>query len=670
MASGTYFKDFNERRLCCTGRLILLVVLLAVASFVLDLTASTNYMEQLLTVFPGHFITNRTFLSFNPLEPNHVVPDDKMACVFPHVDPFDPVIMKFAENNEPPISCQEFPRELTFLEDGWLRINSSEVDMLYGDGGVNCTYQEITFHQENDRESVGEWSDSFSTDIELPKGTEFLRVQCFANVSYVVSRSYYALVPNRIHVEQSTRLLLKKREAEYAPLETLNVIMVGLDSISRNQFIRSMRQTHTYLTESLASYDMKMYTQLGKNTFPNILPLMTGSSMDEVYNWWNESEFSDGFDLLWKEFERAGYRTLFTEDWPATGAFHYVKKGFRSDPVQHLSRPLCLALYQDKAMWSAEKHCVGTQPEINFHLDYVGRFLDTFNETPAYAMMLMSKLTHDDWPASRRVDAHLYHFYQQLSSRGHLNRSLLITYSDHGPRHGGIRTTFNGMVEGRTPYAFLTFPQWFLQKYPDVAQNLKTNTMRLTTHFDTHATLQDLIYFKSPATPPTVRKKHGISLFQEIPKRRKCEDIPIPPEFCVCGHEDMEKLDTATHQSQLVASAVLLAINGKRSVRLCEKLHLAKIIQIARIKFPPATVEETRNTQMLRVNVQTIPGNAVYEATVFLEFDSKKAQDSTDTPVKLKVADTVDRLDLYGDQSFCIDDFEQKPFCYCKNKRN
>jgi Protein of unknown function (DUF229) len=89
-------------------------------------------------------------------------------------------------------------------------------------------------------------------------------------------------------------------------------------------------------------------------------------------------------------------------------------------------------------------------------------------------------------------------------------------------------------LESCLPGSFVVLPPWFEKKYPEAVQNLRTNSAsRLTTPFDIHATLTDLIDPEITLLNPTTTK-WGISLFRQIPKNRTCDSAGIPETFCTC----------------------------------------------------------------------------------------------------------------------------------------
>ncbi|KAH9524033.1 hypothetical protein Btru_047959 [Bulinus truncatus] len=596
--------------------------------------------------------------------------EEEVLCNFMELDPFKPSIMKLAGLEKEPIECEGGMPDLTYIDGEWLKVDANKLTGVAG--FKSCTYSNITRHPESDhRATIGSWSVEFNLQLKLPESTEFIVVVCVNETSHNVSKQYHALVPRHSTLIELDLLRQKKRQVESRPEETLNVIMVGLDGVSRHQMMRGMNKTYTFLMEELHSFDMTMYTQLGINTFPNFVPLFTGSSEGQVKSWWHRSKHLDALDTIWKDYINAGYRTLFTEDYPSIGGFHFAKEGFLFPPTTYYSHPICVAMENDKEVWRSGRHCAGNQAEVDFHFNYIKRFLETFKDSPTFAFTFFTKLTHDDMTNNKKVDAHTFKFYKNLQERGHLNNTLLITFSDHGPRWGPIRASIHGIVESRAPYAVLSFPKWFLDKYPDIAQNLRTNTRRLTTHFDVHSTLRDLLYFKAKGNVTLVPRKYGLSLFSDIPKNRTCSDVPIPMEFCLCNQETVEKMSVNSTISEALGKIVVRAVNDKRTTDICTELKLKNTLQAFIIKLPSLG---SSNKRLFKVKVQTQPGDAVYEGTVrsklcedkdLVDYVEQLKSGNKSNPLEVTVGDSIDRLTLYKGQADCEPDAAKKPYCYC-----
>lgn len=134
--------------------------------------------------------------------------------------------------------------------------------------------------------------------------------------------------------------------------------MIGLDSMSRSNFIRQLPLTYRTL-QALDFVDMMNHVKIGDNTYVNWVAILTGKrGVSSRVNYFkipgkrlNFEEFKaemdeswniafDQFDMIWKNFSRNGYATLFAEDRPDIATFNYFGYlyGFRNTPVDHYFR--------------------------------------------------------------------------------------------------------------------------------------------------------------------------------------------------------------------------------------------------------------------------------------------------------------------------------------------
>jgi len=72
------------------------------------------------------------------------------------------------------------------------------------------------------------------------------------------------------------------------------------------------------------------------------------------------------------------------------------------------------------------------------------------------------------------------------------------------------------------PFMGLRLPPSFISAHPVAAQNLRINANRLTTPFDIHATLRDIVDYTGDVAGANEEQlnRRGISLFREISKVR------------------------------------------------------------------------------------------------------------------------------------------------------
>lgn len=86
-----------------------------------------------------------------------------------------------------------------------------------------------------------------------------------------------------------------------------SVLIISIDSLSRLNLIRSMPITYRLLeTHGFVSLDG--YTKVADNTFPNVVPILTGMFEDQMTKrcWKNPKDEIDGCPFLWKDFKKRG----------------------------------------------------------------------------------------------------------------------------------------------------------------------------------------------------------------------------------------------------------------------------------------------------------------------------------------------------------------------------
>lgn len=112
---------------------------------------------------------------------------------------------------------------------------------------------------------------------------------------------------------------------------------------------------------------------------------------------------------------------------------------------------------------------------------------------PQFAFSFHGELSHDSINLVGVADDDITDWLKSLRSNGLLDRTILIVMSDHGNRFAEVRNTLQGKLEERLPFFSFTFPDAFKQKYADAYAQFKQNVDRLTSPFDVHQTLVDLI---------------------------------------------------------------------------------------------------------------------------------------------------------------------------------
>ena len=103
-----------------------------------------------------------------------------------------------------------------------------------------------------------------------------------------------------------------------------SVHVIGLDSVSRLNFHRLMPRTRSFLRRELGAIEFLAYNKVGRNTFPNWMPLHTGWPLvgdGEPKRRKTKTNDKDSEDAqnnhtpIWTEYAARGFWTLYGEDW-------------------------------------------------------------------------------------------------------------------------------------------------------------------------------------------------------------------------------------------------------------------------------------------------------------------------------------------------------------------
>ncbi|KAH7968555.1 hypothetical protein HPB52_009585 [Rhipicephalus sanguineus] len=449
---------------------------------------------------------------------------------------------------------------------------------------------------------------------------EFVKVECY-NKEALFYVNYHAFVYPKKSYQRRFKELYKPEHPGYQ----YSVLITGVDGVSRLNAHRQFPKTIGYLKERMGAVEMYGYTKVGDNTFPNLVPLLTGLTEKELaFGVWTEGEYLDSLPMLWKSFAANGYSTLYAEDNPTLSTFNYLKQGFLAQPTDYYFRPFLSTCEREIGHRKPLNcyHCVGAQSETEIVLNWLRSYKELMLRWPSFAFVWINSATHDDFNGGSSVD-HLYRsFLETLHQGAYLQNTIVLFMSDHGFRWSPIRETHSGILEDRLPSLFISFPPTFRRHHPDIMRNVHVNARRLTTPFDLHTTLASLGNFDGKPRPLDLDDypdhlhsavlERTINLFGEVPYNRTCEEAAIDGQWCACRESSAE--DPKSDAVARVASVLIDIINGFTAPHRnrCARLKLAAV-KSARtyLRYAAAT---TSLDYVLQVD--TVPGGAVFEATV------------------------------------------------------
>lgn len=318
-----------------------------------------------------------------------------------------------------------------------------------------------------------------------------------------------------------------------------------------------------------------------------------------------------------------------------------------------------MSMYTHKTnLKDGEAFCLGEKTFTDVLLDYMVNLTEVLDTRPFFAYFWINNMVHEGVNIAGYLDLHLRDVLKKLDDRGTLKRIVLVLLSDHGVRFGDIRRTPVGRFEDDHPFAFLAFPEWFLNSHPEFAAALETNQRRLTTHFDTHATLLQL----ATAGLPKTLTDHGQSLFYDVPENRSCARAFIPETFCTCRH--WESVSVGDPIALEIAQFVIAEVNRIAEAEFpgkCVKWKLKTVLSLNLIPSDHDSDDKARNeaVRLYVIMISAQRSDIIFEATV--------KQRLVEGVSKLFLERAVDRLDQYDGNVKCVKGKPLRDYCYCKH---
>jgi hypothetical protein len=305
--------------------------------------------------------------------------------------------------------------------------------------------------------------------------------------------------------------------------------------------------------------------------------------------------------------------------------------------------------------------------------------------------MFLAEYSHKSTDRLSMADDDLYEFLVNFKENKDVSENtILVLFSDHGPRFSSNRKSIKGLLEERNPFVSIYLPSSFEQKYKKEYDTLKSNANKLTTPLDIHHTLIDLINMES--NKETFNSGRANSLFKHISPNRTCFDADISQHWCAC----LKRTELIVDDNLVkIANKFIDYVNNYvlgEHLSECVRLELGGINKVYLLNSdlagaPKPTVPNPLKLDLLTpppvekdyeqyfFQIVTAPNNGMYEFTATYEFDLVLESDrlskiDSEMLTKFKINEnSISRINKYGNDSFCVHDKypNLRKYCYCKN---
>jgi len=644
-------------------------VLELVNYFFFSVLSISGHFVQKVVIEHSHHIDNK----INPFDTVAMTVVDKqheeeMACTLPEIDPLSEEIRPFIRHPRS-FECSKIQFEFSYVEHATNTVRLNRTLLRYvrenTRGRIKCYWKSLSkgIREKNKIDEGHTQLFNPKTSVPFPE-SGMMQVKCYRKEKQqIVNKKNKNRTKKRVYYNVHVKVQPIKGVLHAPTEQELSVDIFVFESMSTARFKRHMRSLNGLLTK-LNAFRFEGYNKIADNTYVNLVPLFTGlranngqhDMPDEFHKKHRKiTGYDDIESLIWKEFSKRNYVTAFVENEAKIGTFAYSKKkGFVTrKPFDYFFRPYFI---REKVLRrQSSKFCFGNNPSFPIQLNLTQDLFRNYgNKQKIFAFNNIVKPGHDEENDIERVDEIMSRSISDLIQNGAFNKTILFFLGDHGPRFGDVRMTKNGFFEERLPFLSIVLPPWFIKKHSNLTQNMRLNQRRLTTPFDIHKTLKDILNSKFDSSISNSWKKRGISLFNEIPLNRTCALAGIPQFYCCCYLTKEQK--TRSLFTQRLAKSFVTHINAmlaKRKLdRKCEKLALKKIVQAKELQDRNGMSE---GTTLYLLAVQTTPGEGVFEVLLTHSLSDDM----------LTFHDGVSRLNKYGSQGSCIDSGWEK-YCYCK----
>lgn len=394
------------------------------------------------------------------------------GCRIVKMDVMNEQIRSFFPTEKPrDVHCG--PPPITDSDDRFLWINLTDVELkkyyeIHSTEHLNCFY--TSFSRSTDylvvkNETINQLQYGQRARID---GVEFIQVVCENGNQSQIYNDFHSFFPSNFALHPSTAPSQQPQGASNispdsavaAPVQKklsnkFNVMILGVDSVSRLNFHRMFNVTEKTMLDVLGAIEMYGYNKVGDNTYPNLIPMLTGLSADELNGACQSSNSSIYFDnchFIWDDYKSKGYGNLFAEDSAMLSLFNYFKNGFEKQPTDFYFRTILHQMEKEIAHNKVGNYklCLGQRRPVDILFQYMRKFVKTNADHPFFSFFWTSSMSHDFITYPMLIDQNLSDLLMFMKNEKYLDNTILFVMSDHGIRFGSFRqTTFQGMVEER-----------------------------------------------------------------------------------------------------------------------------------------------------------------------------------------------------------------------------
>lgn len=419
--------------------------------------------------------------------------------------------------------------EVTCAGRDWVTCQGNECfvvqDILQELKAVECSYSDIVF--------VNDYEHYTTFPIKLNdrqrytlERSDHVKISCIQKTS----RPFQLVRPRWNGLKAGFRKVSVKDPR--SRVDSPNVLILCLRSLSHNDALQLLPRTYKLLTEELGAVVLNGYNIIGSGSPAALFPILTGKTALELDDALEKDELEPKY-FLFGQLHLDGYRTAYFEDMPFLST---LRLGFQRQPTDHYLRAFFLeqreATLNDQVNTS---DCVGAVPVHSQLINLTHQF--SHIQGKRFSFTIISENLSGNLKLAATVDDEIMYMVNSLREGGLLENTLLIVMSDHGPRFSDFLMTHQATVRERLPFVSIVLPDRLKKARPDTEESLWANADVLTTPFDIHSTVLDVVGLQTLSNHYKVAESdlpRAMSLVKPIPATRSCVEADVLPHWCAC----------------------------------------------------------------------------------------------------------------------------------------
>lgn len=550
--------------------------------------------------------------SFGPLNLSHPLEN---SCKYPILNPHDLNLRNHVRHLRK-LVCPKVQPEFSWIDsEGYLTIQEDPTaDKKLTKSTPRCFYRPFAGSLKPKITTI-EWlaeqkrlhAKYNGTKIWIPE--DQFEIQCFAPGDDVKKKKYIYRYAHAHIGERKDLNPVKVSDTR------LGLDILVLDSISLNQLRRHMIASWPYMRDVMGFEWFEGYNKVADNSMVNLFPILAGfryvnqsadMPSDILPATYDHTMLNlENFTFIWNLMKNKGCATMLNDaiGHHTRGLFHYPwknAKGFTKKPTDYYFRPWYVSNYRWPPSNLSGELYFGNHPLHLLHTGLMEQFMRKYHRHCHFSFNFLTALSHNDPNYIELMDEDLKSMLERLYTKNRLNNTALVVLGDHGNRVSAIRYAYVGRLEERLPFLGIYLPKWFKQRHPSLLRNLRVNRQRLTSNFDLHQTLLDIVNERYDDSPREKVPGRGLSLFGEIPAKRTCRDAGIPVQYCTClqKRNDWIHFDNEIHtriRNSLVDHFRSRSVAGKRCRDLVSEVitgNMDDLVKVELLKSERFTVND------------------------------------------------------------------------------